>query len=573
MNAIQNIITERVDDIPLLLEQMQRMGLPALLDDHFSTHGNWQGLSLGWVTTIWLSSILSRGDHRLVHVEPWVSKRLWTLRSATGQAVERLDFHDDRLEIVLRSLSDDTRWAAFESALNQHTVRAYELPTARVHVDSTSASAYATVSAEGLFQFGHSKDYRPDLPQVKVMQAVLDPLGMPLATDVVSGERADDPLYVPCIQRVQASVGRHGLLSVGDCKMASRETRAFIATQGDFYLCPLPQVQLAEGELDEALEVLWSGEQALTPVFRERQDGKPELIAEGYDRLVPMSMEVAGRLQSWTERRLVVRSLRQAQAAEAALRARVAKAMAQIEALNQRGRGKKRFEEVSALRQAVVTIVQRYGVEALLWLRFHQHATPRVVRAYQDRPARVEEDRHATVEVRVDEATLEAAVRRLGWRVYGTNQPAEQLSLEQAVLAYRSEYLVERSLGRLKGRPLSLTPMYVQRDDHATGLIRLLSIALRVLTLLEFVGRRQLAAEGSQLAGLYAGNAKRETARPTAERLLEAFRDITLTILEGPQQMSRHLTPLSPLQQRVLEVLGFSSEVYARLCPVSAEPP
>src|SRR2546422_10189062 len=57
MNAIPHIITERVDDIPLLLEQMQRMGLPALLDAHFPTHGNWQGLSLGWLTTIWLSSI------------------------------------------------------------------------------------------------------------------------------------------------------------------------------------------------------------------------------------------------------------------------------------------------------------------------------------------------------------------------------------------------------------------------------------------------------------------------------------------------------------------------------------
>ena len=44
------------------------------------------------------------------------------------------------------------------------------------------------------------------------MQAVLDPLGMPLATDVVSGERADDPLYLPCIARVQASLGRRGLL-------------------------------------------------------------------------------------------------------------------------------------------------------------------------------------------------------------------------------------------------------------------------------------------------------------------------------------------------------------------------
>jgi transposase len=112
----------------------------------------------------------------MVHVEPWVAKRLWTLGVTTGQAVTRVDFTDDRLEIVLRRLSEDTRWAAFESALNQYTVRVYDLSTARVHVDSTSASMYATVSEGGLFQFGHSKDARPDLPQIKVMQAVLDPL-------------------------------------------------------------------------------------------------------------------------------------------------------------------------------------------------------------------------------------------------------------------------------------------------------------------------------------------------------------------------------------------------------------
>src|SRR3989454_6233307 len=316
MNEIPNIITERVDDIPLLIEQMQRMGLPTLLDNHFPTHGNWTGLSLGWVSTIWLSSMLSRGDHRMVHVEPWVAKRLWTLGFTTGQAVMRVDFTDDRLEIVLRRLSDDTRWAAFESALNQHTVRVYDLSTERVHVDSTSASVYATVSEGGLFQFGHSKDDRPDLPQVKVMQAVLDPLGMPLATDVVSGERADDPLYMPCIERVQASVGRHGLLYVGDCKMASRDTRALIAAPGDFYLCPLPQVQLAEGEFDAALEAVWRGEQALSPVLREQPDGKTKLIAEGYEYAAPMSQKVDGKVQHWTERRLLVRSVRHAQAAE-----------------------------------------------------------------------------------------------------------------------------------------------------------------------------------------------------------------------------------------------------------------
>src|SRR2546430_4370340 len=573
MNEISNIITERVDDIPLLIEQRQRMGLPTLFDDHFPTHGNWTGLSLGWVSTIWLSSILSRGDHRLVHVEPWVATRLWTLGVTTGQAVTRADFTDDRLEIVLRRLSEDTRWAAFESTLNQYTVRVYDLSTARVHVDSPSASVYATVSEGGLFQFGHSKDDRPDLPQVKVMQAVLDPLGMPLATDVVSGARADDPLYRPCIERVQASVGRHGLFYVGDCKMASRETRARIAAAGDFYLCPLPQVQLAEGEFDAALEAVCYGEHVLSAVVREGPQGQPEVIAQGYEYPVAMSHKGDGQVESWSERRLVVRSVRHAQAAEAALRARVAKAMAQIEALNQRGRGKKRFATVSAFRQAVVAIVQRYGVEDLIRCRLTQHDTPRAVRAYRGQPARVDHNRHATVEVRVDEAALQATIRRLGWRVYGTNQPMASLSLAQAVLAYRSAYQVERSFGRLKGRPMSLTPMYVQRDDHATGLIRLLSIALRVLTLVECVGRRQLATEGAQLAGLYAGNPRRETDRPTAERLLEAFQDITLTIIKGPQQTDRHVTALRPLQQRILEILGFSSALYTRLGTISSEPP
>src|SRR5207247_8043197 len=124
----------------------------------------------------------------------------------------------------------------------------------------------------------------------------------------------------------------------------------------------------------------------------------------------------------------------------------------------------------------------------------------------------------ARVEVCVDEAALEAAVRRLGWRVYGTNQLVESLSLEQAVLAYRHEYQVERSLGRLKGRPLSLTPMSVQRDDHATGLIRLLAIALRVLPLVGCVGRRRSAAAGEKRAAVDDGLARREPAGHAHER-------------------------------------------------------
>ena len=96
---------------------------------------------------------------------------------------------------------------------------------------------------------------------------------------------------------------------------------------------------------------------------------------------------------------------------------------------------------------------------------------------------------------------------------------------------------------------------------------------MRVLTLVALIGRRPLAAEGTKLAGLSAGNPQRTTARPTAERRRKAFEDMPLTIIQGSPQPARYVTALSPLQQRILELLDFSAVLYTRLCTDSAEPP
>ena len=103
-------------------------------------------------------------------------------------------------------------------------------------------------------------------------------------------------------------------------------------------------MQLGEGACDAALEAIAHGTHVLSSVVRNGPQGKPEVIAQGYEYPVAMSHPVEGTVANWSERRLVVRSVRQAHAAEVALRTRVAEAWAQIEALNQRGRGKKRFE-------------------------------------------------------------------------------------------------------------------------------------------------------------------------------------------------------------------------------------
>ena len=107
--------------------------------------------------------------------------------------------------------------------------------------------------------------------------------------------------------------------------------------------------------------------------------------------------------------------------------------------------------------------------------------------------------------------------------------------------------------------------MYVQRDDHRVGLVRLLTIALRVLTLLEGVVRKNLKEQKKELTGLYAGNPKRRTDQPTAEHLLKAFDEVTLTIIYTSSLAHRHITQLSPLQQQILSLLGFTPAIYSQL--------
>ena len=151
--------------------------------------------------------------------------------------------------------------------------------------------------------------------------------------------------------------------------------------------------------------------------------------------------------------------------------------------------------------------------------------------------------------------------------MYATNAPVKKLSLTGAVLAYRDQYLVERSFARLKGAILAMLPLYVQRDDHAIGLIRLLTVGLRAMVIIEFVVRRSLAEEGETLSGLYDGNPKRRTARPTAELLMNAFDEITLSIRldQAGEIVEQYLTPLNDVQMRILELLDLSPDIYSCL--------
>jgi transposase len=555
---------EVVADLPILWATLQRLQLPATLDRHFPTPLHWKGpLTPGEVLSLWLLFLVSQADHCLNHVQPWVELHHGTLSALLGKTVLPVHFHDDRLADCLSRLASADSFARLEHDLNQHTIRVYHLPTDTVRIDATTANSYADVLSEkGLLQFGHSKD-DPDRPQFKIAAAVLDPLGMPLATFVVPGNTSDDPLYVPAIQAVRQSLGTGGRTYIGDCKMGALDTRALVAAGGDFYLCPLAESQLSRAQRRELLRPVWEGTQTLEQVRRPGPEGQPDqLVAEGFGVDVELTATVDKQEVKWTERRWLVRSLAYAQAQEAALERRLEKATAALQELVVRKRGKKRLFHAE-LMKAAGAIVAGEGAEGLL--------------SYTVRPVRATGDKRASrgrrtpkladvsfvMEVSREEGLIGERKREMGWQVYGTNGLA--LALTGVVWAYRGQYRIEDDWSRLKGRSLGLTPLYMQDEGRIQGLVYLLSVALRVLSVVEWEVRERLRMEKTKLRDIYAGQPGRQTARPSAELLLRAMQGISVSVVEVSGQVHVLLSPLTTVQKRLLALWDLPPDLYEQV--------
>jgi len=566
-----NITTERIDDFPLLLEIMVQLGLPGIIDQHLHRHGLQQGLSWGWIATIWLAHILTQSNPRKQPVQVWVRQAPETIERITGMKVNELDFTDDRLTLLLRRLSNPETWQAIETDLGRSIIRVYELKPERVRLDATTVSGYHASGEDTLFQYGHSKD-DPSLAQVKVMMASLDPLGLPLATQVVAGNTADDPLYVPAVDRVLQIIEGVGLLFVGDCKMSALLIRAHIHQRGQHYLCPLAQTGKTGQAMLEWIGAANAGQYPMETVYAENEQGERKFLAEGYTFERRIQVDMSGEFTEWTERVLVVRSESYRRVLQEGLVGRLERETEELLALTPApGRGKRQIQDESELVTAAEAVLKAHDIEGLLGYTFERqekHQTKYLGRG-RGSPERPKQEivtvRYQITTITRQEEAITALQKTFGWRAYVTDAPVEHLTLRQAVLTYRDEWLIERGFHRLKGVPLSLSPLFVKRDDQVVGLTNLLSLAVRFLTLIEFVVRRKLKQNQEKLVGLIENNPKKGIDNPTTERLLKMFDNITLTTVQLPGQNIRHLPALTAVQTRILELLGLSTSVYTRL--------
>lgn len=561
---------ERVDSLPLILHWLTKMRIQEVIDTIWQPHPYWQGLSYGQLAVLFLAYVLYMHTHRLSGMEAWVVSHRATLEQLTGWTIRLKEATDDRLGHMIEMLGREEEAAIrFQRQVGQNLIQAYTLPTETARYDTTSFSVYHAApeagQQQGLLHFGHSKDHRSDLVQFKQGLGSLDPAGVPLLTNTLAGQAADDPLYLPAWREMAKTIGHTHFLYVADCKAAALATRASIDREQGSYLFPLPMTGDTPALLRQwVLSPPAPAAEIYLPDVTDKQ-GHPVLVGYGFslERSMQCTLEDATR-HTWSERWLITQSLAHAQRQQTALQAKLAKTSAELGRLKANP-----AESRSAYQARAERILKQHQVEDLLSVTAVERITTQ--KHYENRgrpgansPYTLVEERLLHLELHRHEPAIEAELRLAGWRIYVLNLPVASVTLEQALAYYRDEWLVEHGFHRFKKGGLPAVPLFLRLDERIRGLMLLLMIALQALTLLEFVAQRQLKAAQATIAGLVPGNPKMKTDHPSAERILAQFEGLHLFIEETETHLNaRVVEALTPIQQRLLALLDIPETVYA----------
>ena len=562
-NTVQ-VTNEPVHDVPLLVGIMEDMGIRRHIDGVLEQHGGWEGVSVGTIIEIWLCYVLTEHDHRLEAVREWVNDRQQMFNALLGIRLRETDLSDDRLSVVLGKIGDERFQGAADTVMVREWVTVYALPREIIRLDSTSVSVYSEIEDEdSLIQRGHSKDHRPDLGQFKIMLSTLDPLGMPLHCRVLSGEQADDGLYIPSYEDTVRVLGRSDVLVVGDSKMAAVATRAHLVAGGSRYLCAYRPVGKSTAATD------WADEALAHEADWERVNEAAEKTGE----LRPVAYIYTGqRHQTWTdpdteeptawsERVLAVR-------AEATRHKLVEHSHERWHRLEEallalRGplaKGRRRYRTHADLQTTVTALLNRYDLSGLVTVSlveetFSNGTSRWMVGAFS-----------------LDTAAWQTYQQRLGWQLYLTNVTTAQYENAALLWNYRHQIFHERTFSRLKTRQLNIRPVFLRDELRIAGLTWLLCLALRILTLTEFRVRAQLTLHHQALVGLNPATPSRAVTRPTTERILHAFENLIFTAIHLADSTQHFITELSPIQQQLLALLNLPFDLYSRLASLAPLP-
>ena len=383
-------------------------------------------------------------------------------------------------------------------------------------------------------------------------------MGLPLLGATLPGNKTDESDYLPTWRQLAKIIGHKDFLFLADSKASTWNNRAKIHQEGGIYCFPLAMHQPRPKLLSQWVA---NPPTAVEEIYLNGEDDSEAPIGKGFE--VPLGSlwweKKNQQWYRWSERWLVVCSYALQQRQLKSLSARLSKAELALEKLAQ-----KPPQDEVILQSKVENILKRYRVSEQILTSIEKKISYQKVyegagRGSQNRPFRRVRQTTLSLTYQRCQAKISEQQSIAGWRLYVTNAETTRLSLAQAVNSYREQWQPERGFHRFKRGHLPALPIYFQDEGRIRGLMFLLTIALTLFTLMEFVVRRQLTESEQSISGLYSGNPKRSTFRPTAEQLLAAFADLTLYLYPDG---STEISSLNSLQRQILNLMKIPESIY-----------
>jgi len=398
--------------------------------------------------------------------------------------------------------------------------------------------------------YGHSKDRRPDLKQIKIGLAVQED-GIPLTGELLSGGASDRTWNGDAVEYISKLLGEQGVedaVFVADSALVSKENLAELAGEGMDFVTLLPGTFSLEKDLKERArhENNWTDLGALARDPDEKSarykawSVREKIEGREYDFLVVHST----KLEALKERSLKGRFDRRGiELRKKCLALRKREFACEEDA--RRG-GAELLEE--ALKQ---------GFSAVCSVELEEKALRGKGRPRKDAPL-PETNRtwRAVVEVgEVEEKAWESSMERESTfvLVYRMEKAVERKDPAEILRTYKNQNVVEQGFRFLK-QPIYLGPVLLKKPERVEALGYVFLLVLLLAKYLEYRVRAALEKEGDALR---VGGQK--LARPTTQTILYHFGTVPLLEIGGKRFMPH---PPGGNGARIMDALGFTWELY-----------
>jgi transposase len=552
--------TRLLGGLPIVNVFYDRLGIDRLLEQHVPDDPRLR-LSPAAALGVVIRNLVVR--HAPVYaLGEWACRYEPNQVGLTSDDLELLN--DDRIGRMLARLFDADR-ASLLTRLVLDAVETFDIDLSRLHNDSTSLKLSGAYDhADGhqrggkptpAVNLGFSKDHRPDLKQLVWILTVSADGAVPIAFRVMDGNTADVTTHIDTWDHLVALTGNADWLYVADSKLATFDNARHIDSRGGRFLSVLSAAR-REDRIFRDWVVTNTPEWAVAQRIPSRQHDTDDDVLSTYEDHLPSA---DGHRIIW------IHSTGKARRDATRRHARIAKAIAAIDALNVRLSSPRcRIKTVVAAETEAREAIAE--VHAARWVNFDvaQDTVETFRQAKRGRPgpntAYIKVSRN-TLRIRftVDEAQVAHDAASDGMWPLITND--RQMAPAELLGAYKWQPNLEKRHAQLKGTQL-VAPMWLRDPARIEGLLTCHFIAMLISSLIERTIRQAMTDAGLPELSLYPED--RGCTAPTTARILEIFTGVARHELAAPDgQVLRTFQPeLTQLQRQVLDLLDIPTSLY-----------